>query len=174
MCFSVREFNNVADVSFAGAAATLPAGAVQCPIEHPFSKYGANSQTVEACCKCQSRTKCKAAAGATHYNIGGTNAMMQPNDVIDVTSLMCGYGCSDTEECRYDKENCEYKCYVKGTVVTTPYNFDLFDNYNLFDYNLTICDICDIFDIDLYNQKGSSVAARLSMALFFAIYSFSD
>ena len=23
---------------------------------------------------------------------------------------MCAKGCSDNEECRYDKENCEYKC----------------------------------------------------------------
>ena len=25
---------------------------------------------------------------------------------------MCDKGCSDTEECRYDKENCEFKCYA--------------------------------------------------------------
>ena len=30
---------------------------------------------------------------------------------------MCGGDCSDTEECRYDKENCEYKCCVKWAVV---------------------------------------------------------
>ena len=30
---------------------------------------------------------------------------------------MCGGSCSDTEECRYDKENCEYKCCVKWAVV---------------------------------------------------------
>ena len=60
---------------------------------------------------------------------------------------MCDKECSDTEECRYDNGNCEYKCYATST---------------------TIC------DTDLCNQKGSSVAAKLSMALVFAIYSFSD
>ena len=25
---------------------------------------------------------------------------------------MCGLECSETEECRFDKENCEYKCLV--------------------------------------------------------------
>ena len=25
--------------------------------------------------------------------------------------LMCGLECSKNEECRYEKENCEYKCY---------------------------------------------------------------
>ena len=72
---------------------------------------------------------------------------------------MCGKGCSDTEECRYDKENCEYRCYVKSVhvVVMTPYNFD--------STNATSTTIC---------EKGSSVAATLSMALVFVIYSFSD
>ena len=87
MCFSARETNNVVVDRPVGAAA-LPAGAVQCPIEHPFSKYAAGSQTVESCCKCQSQTKCKAAAGATHYNIGGANAMMQANDVVDKSKFL--------------------------------------------------------------------------------------
>ena len=69
-------------------AATLPAGAVQCPIQHPFSKYGPNGSTVESCCKCQSQTKCKAAPGATHFNIGGSYAMMQPNDVVDKSKFL--------------------------------------------------------------------------------------
>ena len=29
---------------------------------------------------------------------------------------MCGLGCSENEECRYDKENCEYKCYVLSKI----------------------------------------------------------
>ena len=61
----------------------LPAGAVQCPIEYPFSSYGPNTDYVEQCCKCQSQTKCRAASGATHYHIGGAVAMMQPNEVVD-------------------------------------------------------------------------------------------
>ena len=80
--FSERVTSNN-PVAGATGAVSLPAGAIQCPIEHPFSKYGANGATVESCCKCQSQTKCIAAAGATHYNIGGANAMMQPNDVVD-------------------------------------------------------------------------------------------
>ena len=81
---------------------------------------------------------------------------------------MCGKGCSDTEECRYDKENCEYKCYVKLVHVnaTTAYNFDSTMVTNA--ASTTVC------DTDLCNQKGSSVAATLSMALVFVIYSFSD
>ena len=85
MCFSVKETNNVA---VEGAAATLPAGAVQCPIEHPFSKFTPNTETVEFCCKCQSQTKCIAAGGATHYNIGGANAMMANDDVVDKSKFL--------------------------------------------------------------------------------------
>ena len=29
---------------------------------------------------------------------------------------MCGLECSENEECRYDKDNCEYKCYVLSIV----------------------------------------------------------
>ena len=29
---------------------------------------------------------------------------------------MCGLECSENEECRYDKENCEYKCNVLSKV----------------------------------------------------------
>ena len=86
MCFSANKATN--NVSVAGAAATLPAGAVQCPIEHPFSKYGANGSTVVSCCKCQSQTKCKDAAGATHYNIDGAGAMMEANDVVDKSKFL--------------------------------------------------------------------------------------
>ena len=34
---------------------------------------------------------------------------------------MCGNGCSDTEQCRYDKANCEYKCtvYIQNTEAPT-------------------------------------------------------
>ena len=54
-------------------------------------------------------------------------------------------------------KNCEYRCYVKSVhvVVMTPYNFD--------STNATSTTIC---------EKGSSVAATLSMALVFVIYSF--
>ena len=86
MCFSVKQTNNV-PVPGTGVA-TLPAGAVQCPIEHPFSKYGADGRTVESCCKCQSQTKCKDAGGATHYNIGGAGAMMEANDVVDKSKFL--------------------------------------------------------------------------------------
>ena len=30
---------------------------------------------------------------------------------------MCGNGCSQNEECRYDKTNCEYKCYVISRIM---------------------------------------------------------
>ena len=85
--FSERVTSNN-PVAGATGAVSLPAGAIQCPIEHPFSKYGANSQTVESCCKCQSQTKCIAAAGQTHDNIGGVGAMMQANDVVDKSKFL--------------------------------------------------------------------------------------
>jgi len=81
---------------------------------------------------------------------------------------MCDKGCSDTEECRYDKENCEYRCYVKSVhvVVTTPYNLDSTMVTNATSMNICVTDLC--------NQKGSSVAATLSMALLFVINPFYD
>ena len=32
---------------------------------------------------------------------------------------MCGLECSENEECRFDKENCEYKCYVLSKDATS-------------------------------------------------------
>ena len=61
---------------------------------------------------------------------------------------MCGKGCSDSEECRYDKLNCEYKC-VKLAVVTTPNDFDTTTVTNA--TSTTIC------DPDLCYEKGSSI-----------------
>ena len=85
--FSERVTSNN-PVAGATGAVSLPAGAIQCPIEHPFSKYGANGATVESCCKCQSQTKCIDADGATHYNLGGTRAMMEANDVVDKSKFL--------------------------------------------------------------------------------------
>ena len=33
---------------------------------------------------------------------------------------MCGRECSENEECRYDKENCEYKCYIPEILIWAP------------------------------------------------------
>ena len=30
---------------------------------------------------------------------------------------MCGKECSENEECRYDKENCEYECVLASTTI---------------------------------------------------------
>ena len=75
------------DVSVVGAAVALPKDAVQCPVRHPFSKLGAN-KAVDACCKCGDQTQCTNVAdidikGINHYNIGGVNAMMAKDDVVD-------------------------------------------------------------------------------------------
>ena len=60
-----------------------PAGALMCPITHPFTKYGVNNNIVESCCKCQ-QTGCEEAAAGTNFNnIGGVEAMMADNDVVD-------------------------------------------------------------------------------------------
>ena len=74
------------------AANALPAGAVQCPITHPFSKYGARTNIVEECCKCPQKTGCEdAAAGTNYYNIVGVNVMMAANDVIDKSKFFILY-----------------------------------------------------------------------------------
>ena len=61
----------------------IPSWAIQCPISRPFTKYRQDTQTVEACCKCQSQTKCQAANGANHYNGDGAHAMMLDDGEID-------------------------------------------------------------------------------------------
>ena len=33
---------------------------------------------------------------------------------------MCGKACQDNEECRYEKENCEYKCQIKKIMIWAP------------------------------------------------------
>ena len=80
----------------AGAAAVLPAGGVQCPVRHPFSRLGENG-AVDACCKCGDQSKCTPVGdigitGINHYNIGGVNAMQADDDVVDKSksnSLKC-------------------------------------------------------------------------------------
>ena len=64
-----------------------PNGSIQCPVQRPFSKYGAD-KTVTECCKCQGQTQCEAAAaGTNYYNWGGAKAMMEKNDVVDKSKL---------------------------------------------------------------------------------------
>ena len=67
-----------------------PQDAVQCPITHPFSKYGDGTNTVSACCKCGDQVRgCKAVGditdrtGINYYNYGGVKAMIQKDDVVD-------------------------------------------------------------------------------------------
>ena len=68
----------------AGAIQRPPAKAIQCPVIRPFSKYGANTNIVESCCKCQQQTGCEdAAPGTNYFNIGGVEAMMADNNVVD-------------------------------------------------------------------------------------------
>ena len=75
---------NTGSVNGVVAANALPAGAKQCPVTRPFSKYGANTNIVEECCKCQQQTKCEAAAdNVNSFNEGGVYAMRQNNDVVD-------------------------------------------------------------------------------------------
>ena len=88
--------NNVSVGGAAGAAAVLPAGGVQCPVRHPFSRLGENG-AVDACCKCGDQSKCTPVGdigitGINHYNIGGVNAMQADDDVVDKSksnSLKC-------------------------------------------------------------------------------------
>ena len=61
----------------------LPAGAIQCRIDYLFAQNRQDAFIVEECCKCQTQTKCQTASGATHYNIVGSYAMMQPNETVD-------------------------------------------------------------------------------------------
>ena len=56
---------------------------IQCPIKHPFPKFGEGTNTIEVCCKCKSQTKCQAADGANYPNMDGVEAMLADNDVID-------------------------------------------------------------------------------------------
>ena len=56
---------------------------IQCPIKHPFPKFGEVTNTIEGCCKCKSQTKCQAADGANYPNMDGVEAMLADNDVID-------------------------------------------------------------------------------------------
>ena len=63
---------------------SLPSGAVECPVQHPFAKFRQGTSTVEQCCKCQSQTKCQAAsAGANYYNRDGALALMADDEEID-------------------------------------------------------------------------------------------
>ena len=95
----------------------IPPNAVQCPIQHPYSKYADGTQTIESCCKCESLTKCtlikdiENGEGINYYNLGGVNAMRADNNTIDRSGLMCGSACNNFQECRYDKDNCEFKCF---------------------------------------------------------------
>ena len=66
------------------SSSSLPSWAVQCPLRYPYSVFGQGTDTVEECCKCQSQTKCQAAAaGVNYYNMGGIHAMMADDGVID-------------------------------------------------------------------------------------------
>ena len=81
--------NNVAVNSVAGAAGTvLGPNAVQCPIQHPFSRFAEGTETVDACCKCESQTKCTLVTdidipGINSFNLGGVDAMRYDDDVVD-------------------------------------------------------------------------------------------
>ena len=56
---------------------------IQCPIKHPFPKFGEGTNTIEVCCKCISQTKCQAADGANYPNMDGVEAMLANNDIVD-------------------------------------------------------------------------------------------
>ena len=79
---------------------------------------------------------------------------------------MCGKVCSDSEECRYDKLNCEYKC-VKLAVVTTPYNFD----------TTTVTNATSTVDATLSIKIGASIGAvagalLIGLLIFFVVRHF--
>ena len=76
------------NVPVGNPAVGLQPGAVQCPVTHPFSRYGTGTQTVDACCKCGDQSKCTLVGeidikGINSYNEGGVNAMRADDDVVD-------------------------------------------------------------------------------------------
>ena len=81
--------DNVVINSIAGATGTvLGPNAVQCPIQHPFSRFAEGTEIVDACCKCESQTQCTLItdidiAGINSSNRGGVNAMKADDDVVD-------------------------------------------------------------------------------------------
>ena len=62
---------------------SLPSGAVECPVQHPFAKFQQGTYIVEQCCKCQSQTKCQPSLQADHYNLDGAQALMVDDEEID-------------------------------------------------------------------------------------------
>ena len=67
----------------------LPKDAVQCPITSPFSRYGFETYSIDACCKCGDQSKCtligdiKDGSGINYYNVGGVNAMQAKDGTVD-------------------------------------------------------------------------------------------
>ena len=88
-----NDSSNYGDVEVHSSENNIAAGAVQCPIQDPYSKFAAGKTIIDSCCKCKNLTQCTSitdidnGAGINHNNVAGVNAMRAENDTIDKSKI---------------------------------------------------------------------------------------